>query len=321
MSPRRLIKPNRPVEPKDNWSLFRYFGQEGKVDGKFNEANGIVACPKGDIIVTNLDITNNTSKLYYFSKDGIYLSTMHPSGSTSSDEIIHPWDVAMTTKGQLVLSDQSKFIKLYDMNANMLSNFSVLSPDEDPLTEVTTSGVAVTPLDDIIVGDSSRSVVTIHSKDGNWVPRKIHVPIRPVYVACNNRRHIFISDWLEKKVIAMSFQGDILFQINNFKVDGRTSVPKGLTCDPEGNVYIAVVIYNERTGKVVAGTGHIHQYDNDGVFVGCILKGLYVPRGITISNQGAIYVANQTSIVIISRQSVRPLRRRCTVSVMSTQMM
>ncbi|XP_072049255.1 uncharacterized protein [Amphiura filiformis] len=297
------------------WFLARHFGQEGDDLGQFREANGIAPCHTGDIVITNLNLYTNSSEIYYFTNDGLYITTL----LHNNDELVHPWDVAFTTQGQLVVTDQSKNVKMYDVNSNTMFSFSTLSPDEDPSTEVTTSGVAVTPMDDIIVGDSSRKVVTIHSKAGAWEPRKITVPINPVYVASNNRRSILISDWTERKVIAMNFHGETLYNIDDFKVEGHVSAPMGLACDIDCNVYIAVIKYNETTGKVIAGTGHIHQYDNKGTFIRCIAKGLYVPRGVALSNQGSLYVANETSILIYKMRSVRPLRRRCTVSIMSTQ--
>ena len=90
-----------------------------------------------------------------------------------------------------------------------------------------------------------------------------------------------------------------MFALDRFIVDGKVGLPQGITCDSNDDVYIAVRRVDE--GFAIANSGHIHHYDSNGIFTRCIIKDLYCPLGLDMSN-GRLHIANTTSILVYGQE-------------------
>ena len=269
------------------------FSQLGDCEGEFRDARGITVGHNGEIIVTDY----LHEKAFIFHQDGSHKSTLT---SPATAELKYPERVAVTSQGKLVLTDQSNAVKVFDINGGFLHDFSTNTPTDENAnaSEYFTCGVAVTYQNYVIVGDRARGVLTIHSEANEWVPKEVKVPIKPVYLAITNQNQILVSDCWEKKVVKVTMDGQVIFTMDTFKVDGEAAFPDGVTCDGSDDMYIAVIKEGkDNSGERYTGTGHIHHYDKDGVFLRCVARDLYWPQGLHLHN-GSLYIANEKSVVI-----------------------
>ena len=269
------------------------FGKEGDGEGELRMAAGIAVCSTGDIAIT--DITSKDRRAYLFSKDGEF--EFRFKSTNPGCKFRHIENVAVTADNHVFFTDQSTDIKIFHVNGSFVTSFSTLAPNEKPVPRVNSFalGITVSNQNEIIVGDRDRKCITIHTQDGAFI-QKIPSPIIPFFLATNSHL-IIISDWVARKVIGMTRDGRVEFTIDRFVVDGEGGSPQGITCDSNDDVYIAVSEVDESNGKVNRNTGHIHQYNSNGVFIRCIIRDLYDPRGLAMSN-GKLYIANCTSILV-----------------------
>ena len=231
------------------WRFQRQFGTVGKGDGEFTQASGIAVLPNGDTAVINCRPCQDYfhRMLYFFNKDGTYKTTLKCDTASESGYIFFPRDVAVTSKGHLVVVDKSKFVKIYSSVGVFLYSFCTLL-DEDPETKTITSRVATTPEDEIFIGDLERQVVTRHKEEDSWIPTKVTLPVKPVFLATNGEKNILVSGSQEPKVHILDEDGAALMTIDVVRMDRKVCVPQAMVCDKNGNIYISVMEYT-REGK------------------------------------------------------------------------
>ena len=225
----------------------------------------------------------------------------HPTNRAG--KLLYPFSVAVVSNRptQIAITDHSTDIKIFNVNGSFVNSFSTLAPSEKPVPWVRGFAISITlsNQNDIIVGDGDRKCITIHTQSGVFI-RKIPIPIIPIFLATNSHL-IIISDWMARKVIGMTRDGRVMFTLDTFVVNGKGGMPSGITCDSNDDVYIAVVHLNESTGCAFHNTGHIHQYDNNGTFIKCVIRDLYIPYDLAMS-KGKLYIANKTSILVYSQE-------------------
>ena len=213
-------------------------------------------------------------------------------------KLVFPNDVAVTSNGDIVVIDTSRYVKFFDENGNYTGFSSTLIDKVEPRTGIKTKCVATSSAGKHLVGDINRRMITIHEKQTGGKDLvsssgKISLTIMPRYLAVSKNQQVIVSDWESKKAVSMTMSGQQLFTINTWKVNGKSDAkPYGLTFDPEGNIYIVVRRSND---------SHIHQYTNKGEFVKCIAQKLYHPNGLAWYKD-ALYVANQRSVLIYKQE-------------------
>ena len=289
-------------KPPAVWSLTQEIGREGDGEGEFREATRVAVFDNGVMAVINSIPKTKTTvvwKLYFFSKDGIYQSTLQPTNPT----LLYPCDVAITSQQNLVVVDASYLAKIFNIHGSYIRSINTLTPEEDPSTWVNNPVmVSVTCNNEIIIANSHNWILTVHREIDGWQPRKIKLDIQPIFLSTNRLGHILVTGDKDKDkasvVKALTTSGQEVYTIDAFMVDGKVGGPEGLVCDETGCVYIAVMKFNEKTGNVFLNTGHIHQYDHRGNFMKCIIQGIYSPYGLTMSKSGSdLYVANMKSVL------------------------
>ncbi|XP_072043544.1 uncharacterized protein [Amphiura filiformis] len=282
------------------WKLMQTFGQEGDKDGEFRRALGIAVCKNGDIVVTNVNLAMQTSQAYMFNSNGTYKFTFQSHPTNPEGKLLYPKRVAVTPGGDIVISDQSNLVKLFSVSGDYLKSLSTVTAECNNSTKYDTCGVAIFPSGVVYVGDLDRQVITVHDMDRQQPIKKLSVDIKPWYISSDPDNNIWVSDWQTRQVIRYSDSGVELCRIKSFIVDNEAGQPRGAVYG-KGSVYIAVIEANEKTGGAFANTGHIHQYTMNGQFQRCIIKGMYAPCGIAMSN-GKIYVANRKSVLVYEQQ-------------------
>ena len=285
------IAPSRDLK----WKLIQRFGDKGDGEGQLRQAAGIAVCSTGDVAVTEFDL----ERAYLFNKNGEYKLTF--KSTNPAVKLLYPENVAVTSNDHVVITDESTDIKIFHVNGSFVKSFSTLAPGEKAVPRVKSFalGITVSNQNEIIVGDYDRQCITIHTQSGVYI-KKLPTPIIPWYLATNSHL-IIISDWKARKVIGMTRDGRVMFTLDRFVVNGEGGEPDGITCDSNDDVYIVVRKVDESTGNAYFNTGHIHQYDSNGVFTRCIIRDLYFPCGLAMSN-GKLYVANLTSILVYGQE-------------------
>ncbi|XP_022110244.1 tripartite motif-containing protein 2-like isoform X2 [Acanthaster planci] len=190
---------------------------------------------------------------------------------------------------QLVVVDGTKYVKVFDKKNKLALQFPTVPQSEVDKTEVDLQSVAVRKDGTILVGDVERMVWTEHRPtDGKILLHAIPVLTPPHFLAvdhCTDR--VIVSSVDRQKVVVTASNGTTLATIKP-TIDGQSvRVCSGVSCDKSG-IYIAVCSR--------PGTGHIHHYDLDGVFLACLAQGLDSPYGITFTSDGQLAVADRFSI-------------------------
>ena len=273
------------------------FGEEGDNEGQLRQAKDVAICPNGEIVVAEYE----HESVYLFRNNGSYKCMLKSHKSNPGGKLLYPEKVAVTSNNDIIVTDRSQYVKVF-RNYSFQHSLCARSVDNGTKGKVSgTSGVAVSPNGDVLVGNIRRKVITIYAKNKKNKMREIAVPIKPEYVSMNNQGHVAVSDWKEEKVVGMSTErkGKVLFKINEFTVDGSGGSPEGVAHDSRGNVYV-VTMKKDKTGKfnTLFNTGHIHQYDQTGKFLKCVVRDLYRPFGIAVSDDGLLVVANTKSVLM-----------------------
>ncbi|XP_072043551.1 uncharacterized protein [Amphiura filiformis] len=282
------------------WKLMQTFGQEGDKDGEFRQADGIAVCKNGDIVVTNVNLAMQTSQAYMFNSNGTYKFKFQSHPTNPKGKLLYPMRVAVTPGGDVVISDQSNLVKIFSASGEYLKSLSTITAECDTTTTYGTMGVVISPSGVVYVGDILRQVITVHDMDRQQPIKKLSVHIKPYHLSLDPDNNIWVSHPLARQVIRYSDSGVELCRIKSFIVDNKAGAPRGAVYG-KGSVYIVVIEVDEKTGKAFLDTGHMHQYTMDGQFQKCIIKGMYDPRGIAMSN-GKLYVANTKSVLVYEQQ-------------------
>lgn len=203
-----------------------------------------------------------------------------------------PWAVA-AFKNQLVIVDETNSVKMYNRNGNKMFEFHTVPHSEVGKTSVNLLSVAVIN-DTIMVGDFGRSVITKHrSSDGSLIDT-VSVQTPPCYLAIDSKDRVIVSGSRQQQVDIVGVDGGTLISIYPKINSQPVEVCKGVCCDSSA-IYIAVC--NED-----CNTGHIHQYDTQGIFLSCIAQGLYIPYGISLTSDGQqLAVADIKSVKIYNK--------------------
>ena len=258
----------------NEWRLIKEIGCSGEV----REVTRVAICNDDNIAVVGWGGA-------YLLHNGQYHRITSPDNKEA--KLIAPNDVTVTPNNIIIITDTSKYIKLFHPDGQYMRSICTIS-SWNPFTEVNTMCVAVSSQGFIVVGDRERDLITIHSESDNSFYKNIKTRIEPWCIAVTSQLNILVSDWSERKVVAYNMEsGGEVFVIDSWKLAGDKSGdagPMGLACDTEGNVYIAV-------GTLAPNTGHVHVYNEQGQYLQCIVKGLYFPCGLAWYNN-SLYIAD-----------------------------
>ncbi|XP_072024604.1 uncharacterized protein [Amphiura filiformis] len=292
-----------------SWSLDKEI--HPRYQGKLLLSQKVACCPNGDMVVS-VGVW-----LYLCDSDGKSKTKLKLPDVDADLNTIH--FVCVSSLGHIcVLLDWGVFVYVFDEDGKYLHRFSTFTPQDDftiyhnrnIIRCMTTDGDG-----NVLVGSCERKKITIHScHDGEvvstieWVPAIGFQPRMTV----NSKKQILIqfvplaqplfgSQLTRCRVAAIDYTGKEMFRFKPRmqQYEGDTngtdrSPPRGIVCDDEDNIYIAMDpgifgVYNE---------GHIHKYSSTGTFLQCIAKGLHNPCDLSMTRDGSLVVANIKSILI-----------------------
>ncbi|XP_072023208.1 uncharacterized protein [Amphiura filiformis] len=260
-----------------------------------------IACSphNGDLVTYGY----RNKKIDIHDSDGKYKMSFTPTEQDSNKPIC-VIDICVSPQGDiLVVGDESKFIHVFDKQGKYLHCFKTLTKGEDENTDVRLECIAIDREGNVLVGDRKRDSITIHTYPDGRVVKKIKCSIgyNPRMVV-NSKNQILIhsrpsGSMYRRRVVAIDNSGNEVFSFTpkiDEDVTGRKVWPRGIVCDDEDNIYVAMMVLD------VVYTGHIHAYSPTGTFLQCIAKGLYYPRNLSMTPDGSLVLANCTTIQIYS---------------------
>lgn len=279
------------VVEKLGWQMSGEFGREGVADGEFKLAQGIIACPNGDLAVTD----SGNARVTIFNSRGEFKTTLKPSEGKPESNFRRPADIARNSHDQFVVVDQSRYVKIFDGEGHFVRGFATIQAGEDPNTKVCPVSVAVDPQDRIFVADYIRRVLTIHQHDGNLI-KKVPLEVKPWILTINSKQQILVSDYAAGKVECIDLNGRSIFTIDTL-IDGIQGKAAGVCCDANDDIYVAI-----HPGTY--GSSPVHQYSSTGQFVNVIAKGLYNPQCMSFTVDGRLAVADTISVKMFKLKSI-----------------
>ena len=256
----------------------------------------IACCPNGDMVVSGdhpgVDILDSEG-------EEIMCLT-----STERFQQTGYVNIAVSPLGYILLIDHvdsTKSVWVFGLNYKYICCFDTLTSDND----VKLGCVAVDKEGQVLVGDTERKIITIHTCPDGRVARKIKCEIGYYPSMVVNSKNQILLHFLPSyysvysKVAAIDYSGNEVFSFTpkiDEDVTGEMVRPGGIVCDEKDNIYTTMSVYGKKN------TGHIHKYSPTGAFLQCIDYGLYNPSDLSFSFDGSLMIANWKSIVKYTRK-------------------
>ncbi|XP_072023257.1 uncharacterized protein, partial [Amphiura filiformis] len=225
--------------------------------------------------------------------DGKYKMSFMPTDQDSNQPICVT-DICVSPQGDiLVVGYGCKFIHVFDKQGKYFHCFNTLAQGEDENTHVDLQCIAIDREGNVLVGDRARDIITIHTYPDGRVVKEIKCSIaidRSMVVNNKNQilTHSDTSGSVYSRVVAIDYSGNEVFSFTpkiDEDVTGRVVWSRGIECDDEDNIYVAMMVSNRNN------TGHIHAYSPTGTFLQCIAKGLYYPWDLSMTPDGSLVLA------------------------------
>ncbi|XP_022105859.1 uncharacterized protein LOC110987432 isoform X2 [Acanthaster planci] len=201
-----------------------------------------------------------------------------------------PWAIAAINyhDNQLVVVDDTKYVKVLNKKNKLAFHFSTVLQTEVDKTGVDLRSVAVRKDGTILVGDVKRMVWTEHRPSDGQLLHTIPVQTPPWFLAVDDHTdRVVVSGGGQPKLDVVASDGATLSTIEP-TIDGMPVRVCCGVCFNSSGIYVVV-----SNGP---GTGHIHHYDRDGVFLACLAQRLFSPQGITFTSDGQLRVADRSSV-------------------------
>ena len=210
--------------------------------------------------------------------------------NTKHDLLSGPFGIACINNQFMVVDNTNRVIKMYKEDGSLAFQFTTLPLNEVGKTYVNLWSIAAKKNGHILVGDVDRKVVTVHRPTDGGILSTMPVTTTPRFLAVDCNDIVVISGYGENQVAVIDENSTTLLTIKP-TIDGQQVNYCQCVCCDGSDIYIAVDNGND--------TGHIHHYDSCGRFISCIAKGLYAPRGITLtSDRKQLAVADFYSVKI-----------------------
>ncbi len=228
---------------------------------------------------------NLPGQLYIIGPNGqLKMQLIVPEGDKNK-RIGTVWSTAVSSQGHVLVADDTRYVKIFDSTGKYLHSLNTSSSD-----------IAIDKKGHILVGD-----MIYTCPDGKLINTLNCYGER--HMAVNSRNQIlfnyFATNSAYDKVVVIDYSGREVFTFIpsiDEDVDGNLVIIRGIKCDVEDNIYLAMSV--RRNYEVIVGTGHIHRYTPTGKFVRCIAAGLGNPSDIAMSFDGSLVVANYDSILV-----------------------
>ncbi|XP_033631916.1 tripartite motif-containing protein 2-like [Asterias rubens] len=271
---------------EEKWEVKTEFGKHGGGEGMFKFARDVACFSNGDIVFTD----TARRLLSTFTSKGSYKSTGVQSG-TEDGKLKQPFGVTVTSDDLLLVTD-GQDVKVYDRELRYIRQFRPSQNQVEGQSESLLHGIAVDKKDRIAVADCKGKVISLHNMDGFIISTIYHDDISSdCYLFVSSKERLIFTNYQKMKLVCVDFMGNEVFNIST-SIDGKPAKPYGVYCDDAGDIYVSVYCW---------GINGIHHYDASGEHIGCVARGLYIPRGMAFTPTGDLIVADSHSVKVWGR--------------------
>ncbi|XP_038045648.1 transcription intermediary factor 1-alpha-like [Patiria miniata] len=267
---------------KEKWKKIIDFGRQ---PGKgFRQVGFVAVYSNGDVAATDMESWTLTVV-----KCGHHISHMKRLNELSKKALIRPYAIAINTHDELVVLDNSR-VKVLDRQMGFLLQVPTSFPEYPVRNSFGSilSCLAVDRQNRIAVGHRGKEIISLHRQDGSLI-QVVPAPMIDTQLTISQQQRLVYSNYEARKVLSRDFNGQLVFC-----VDTDDKLPTGVCCDKAGYIYVAM--HTDSAGRC-----EIHQFDPDGVAIGCVVRGLDNPLGLTFTKDDELVVADKYSVKIYRR--------------------
>ncbi len=244
----------------------------------------IACCLNKDLVIGG----NLPGQLYILNPDGAYKMHLTTPQDDKKSQIGTVWSLAVTSLGDILVADDSRYMKVFNINGKYQHCF----------TTSQSSDIALDRLGNVVAGD------TVYTYPEGKFKSTLNC-YGERHIAINSRDQIifnyFSASSIYDKIVVMDFYGNEVLTFTpevNEDVTDKLVIVQGIKCDVHDNIYVAMSV--RRNYEVMPRTGHIHKYNPSGVFTRCIASGLQNPTDLALEQNGSLFVADFSSILVYS---------------------
>ena len=233
---------------------------------------GLTVNFNGDIAIVEY---TDAMEVKIFNEDGDQKFNLDAKVEAEPSTISFPWDITVSSKGTYYITDISRFVRMYDINALYKGKWLTASPEGKSANSrnIILRGIAIDANDQLFVGETKQNYVSKHKPDGSHI-ETIKVGISPWSLAVSSRDNIIISDWWAKSVHIVDNTGCVLHVMKPAS-DVVTWEPWGITCHKD-----IIFICNYASKSICC-------YFLSGEYLGCIPVDIPInPRCVTLTADG-----------------------------------
>ncbi|XP_072032912.1 uncharacterized protein [Amphiura filiformis] len=180
--------------------------------------------------------------------------------------------IAVAPNGRFLVT-RGKIIHVYSSSGHYQKHFhTTRNTDTVDLT-----CIAVNRDDKLIIGDQKRSIVTLHSLDGDLI-KQVQTSIEPTCIAVINSTHVVVGSFSGNRACVVDLEAGK--EVLSFDILQPLSMH-----------------YDEKTECLLVGrgakTGVVEQWSlNSGQYIACIVQGIASPQAMTINHDGYLVVGD-----------------------------
>ncbi|XP_072024592.1 mitogen-activated protein kinase kinase kinase 7-like [Amphiura filiformis] len=274
------------------WTLERAIHPEHQ--GKQLGCCHTACCPNGDMVLAAWD------KLYLLDGEGKCKRPLVSPETDSDTKMNTVYNICVSLGYIFVVSYSCGYVHVFTTEGKYNHCFTL---DDDSNTSFKSKCLAIDREGRLLVGDREMNIITIHTCPDRRIVDTIKYSIGySASMVVNSKNQILIhsrpSGSMYSKVVAIDYSGNEVFSFTP-KIDEdvtcRGVVSRGIVCDDNDNIYVAMMI--DVQDVVVFSTGHIHRYGPTGEFLQCIAKRLYSPCDLSMTPDGSLVVSYEKSIL------------------------
>ncbi len=222
----------------------------------------------------------NNQRVQVFDYDGNPISMFGENGQ-GEGQFRFPYGIASDAQGQLYIADlYNGNISIFSSDGQFIKYFGEKGEFERP------AGLAIDG-GNLYVSDVAKNEIKIFSLDGTKLlsfgkkgtgDGELNSPNAVVHAG----NKIYVSDTGNDRIEVYDEQGNFLL-----KVSSQLSNPRGISVDPQGNIYVVsnltnkVVVFNSK-GEKLTTIAQIGSEDGQ----------IRFPNGLTRDNQGRLYITD-----------------------------
>jgi streptogramin lyase len=272
-----------------SWNYITSWGGQGTGDGQFNMVRGIDIDSEGYIYAS--DPFN--SRVQKFTSDGTFVTKWGTQG-TGEGEFQYPAGIAIDSQDRIYVADfLNSRIEIFNTYGEYITEFGTFGTGEGEFNWP--GNIAINPLNGTLTTeyiyimdaqnhriqkfDINRNFITLWGGYGST-----EVLNQPKDIATDAQGNVYISDYVNKRIMKYNSLGEFQLQITPPGVSGGV-IPWGIDIASNGNIYL--VDKNPDDPNII-------KLDSSGNYVERFYTG-GIATGLSVDSQDYIYISSENT--------------------------